>query len=412
MKVTAIGLLAGTAFAALLAATPASAQVTLKVWSIDGANQPGIADTLSKEFDEQNEDIVVEYRVLQFDELVTESTRAIATGQAPDIISFDNPDFALFSSRGAMLDITDRVANSSVIKTDTYYAGPLNSVTWDGKLYGLPKYTDTIGLFYNKDMFRAKGLDPDNPPKTWDELLEAARKLNDPAAGVYGITFSARGNEEGTFQFLPWIQMSGGDYTKVNGPGAVKALELWKTFLDEKLASQDVLSVGQWDSTGFFNSGAAAMAISGPWELNRMSTDAKFDWGVALLPTETEGGQRASALGGFDWGITAQTKHPDEAFRFLEFMYSQEHRFFPEFSSIPARSDIALPETGVPLKDAALKVFQEQLKYAAPRGPHPEWQKISKAIYDAMQAALTGQMPAQQALDQAQSTIEGIVGAS
>lgn len=412
MKLLTYALLGSVAAGAIAMTTPAMAQVTLRVWSIDGANAPGIADTLSKEFDEQNEDIVVEYRVLQFDELVTESTRAIATGQAPDIISFDNPDFALFSSRGAMLDITDLVAASSVIKTASYYAGPLNSVTWDGRLYGLPKYTDTIGLFYNKDMFRAKGLDPNDPPSTWDELLEAARKLNDPAAGVYGITFSARGNEEGTFQFLPWIQMSGGDYTKVNGSGAVRALELWKTFLDEKLASQDVLSVGQWDSTGFFNNGQAAMAISGPWELNRMSQDAKFDWGVALLPTESEGSQRASALGGFDWGITAQTKYPNEAFRLLEYFYSQESRFFPEFSSIPARSDIALPETGVPLKDAALKVFQEQLKYAAPRGPHPEWQKISKAIYDAMQAALTGQMTAQQALDQAQSAIEGIVGAS
>jgi multiple sugar transport system substrate-binding protein len=55
-------------------------------------------------------------------------------------------------------------------------------------------------------------------------------------------------------------------------------------------------------------------------------------------------------------------------------------------------------------------VFQEQLKYARPRGPHPEWQKISKAIYDAIQAAMTGQMTPQQALDQAQATIDQIVG--
>lgn len=410
MRLLKYALLAGVAIGGIAAAAPAMAQVTLKVWSIDGANAPGIADTLSKEFDELNEDIVVEYRVLQFDELVTESMRAIATGQAPDIISLDNPDFALFSSRGGMLDITDRVAASSIIKTDSYYAGPLNSVTWNGRLYGLPKYTDTIGLFYNKDMFRAKGLDPNDPPSTWDELLDAARKLNDPANGVYGITFSARGNEEGTFQFLPWIQMAGGDWSNVNVAGAVKALELWKTLIDEKVASQDVLSVGQWDSTGFFNNGAAAMAISGPWELNRMSTDAKFDWGVALLPTETDGGPRSSALGGFDWGITASTQYPDEAFRLLEYFHSQESRFFPEFSSIPARSDIPLPETGVALKDAALKVFQEQLKYAQPRGPHPEWQKISKAIYDAMQAALTGQMSPKDALDQAQATIKGIIG--
>jgi multiple sugar transport system substrate-binding protein len=410
MKFAKLGLLTGIALGAALVALPALAEpVTLKVWSIDGVQQPGIADTLSKEYDDKNADVVVEYRAIAFDDLVNEALRAFATGQGPDIISFDNPDFAMFSSRGAMLDITDRVKNSTVIKTDAYYKGPINSVTWDGKLFGLPKYTDTIGLFYNKDLFKKAGLDPENPPKTWDELLAAARKLNDPAHNVYGITFSARGNEEGTFQFLPWIQMSGGDYKKVNGPGAVKALELWKTFVDEKLASQDVLSQGQWDSTGTFNAGNAAMAISGPWELNRMSTDAKFDWGVALLPTETDGAPRSSALGGFDWGIMSTTKHPDEAFKLLEYFYSQENRFFPEFSSLPARGDIPLPATGNALKDAALKVFQEQLKYAQPRGPHPDWQKISKAIYDAMQSALTGQQTAQAALDQAQATIETIV---
>lgn len=55
--------------------------------------------------------------------------------------------------------------------------------------------------------------------------------------------------EEGTFQFLPWLQMTGGDYTNVNTPGAVEALTFWKKLLDEKLASPDTLIRGQWDST-------------------------------------------------------------------------------------------------------------------------------------------------------------------
>lgn len=408
MKLKHLGLMAGIALGAMGMAVPAFAQTVIKVWSIDGANSPGIADTLSAEWNAANPDIQIDYRIVPFDDLVNESLRAFATGQAPDIVSFDNPDFALFSSRGAMLDITDRVAASDVIDTSVYFEGPLNSVSWDGKLFGLPKYTDTIALFYNKDLFAKAGIT--EPPKTWSELVDTAAKLTDPANNVYGITFSARAGEEGTFQYLPWIQMAGGGYDNVNVEGAVEALDDWKAMIDAKSASQDVLSLGQWDSTGTFNSGNAAMAISGPWELNRMSTDAKFDWAVALLPTETEGGERSSALGGFNWGIFSSTKHPDEAFKVLEFFVSQDARIFPEFSSLPARSDIALPETGVPLKDAALKVFQEQLKYAQPRGPHPEWQKISKAIYDAMQAALTGQMSAKDALDQAQATIKGITG--
>ena len=408
MKLKHLGLMAGIALGAMSMAAPAMAQVTIKIWSIDGVDRPGIADTFSKEFDEANEDIVVEYRAVPFDDLVNETLRAFATGNAPDIVSFDNPDFALFSSRGAMLDITDRVAASTVINADSYFEGPLNSVTWDGKLFGIPKYTDTIGIFYNKDLFAKAGIT--EPPQTWAQFAEYAEKLTDPANNVYGATFSARAGEEGTFQFLPIIQESGGNYDNVNTAGAAETLELWKKIVDNGWASKDVLSLGQWDSTGTFNSGNAAMAISGPWEIDRMVEDAKFDWGVALLPTIDAGGARSSALGGFDWGIMSTTKHPDEAFRALEYFAAQDHRIFEEFGNLPARNDITLPVTGVALKDAALVVFQDQLQYAQPRGPHPDWQKISKAIYDAMQATLTGQMSAKDALDQAQATIKGITG--
>ncbi|MGO7161540.1 extracellular solute-binding protein, partial [Rhizobium johnstonii] len=185
---------------------------------------------------------------------------------------------------------------------------------------------------------------------------------------------------------------------------------VWKTIMDEKLASPDTLTRGQWDSTGTFNSGNAAMAISGPWELDRMSQEAKFDWGVTLLPVPKEGAERSSAMGDFNWAIFATSKHPAEAFKALEFFASQDDKMFKNFGQLPARSDISIPETGQPLKDAALKVFLEQLKYAKPRGPHPQWPKISKAIQDAIQAALTGQMSPKDALDQAADKIKAVLG--
>ncbi len=336
--------------------------------------------------------------------------RAYATGQAPDIIAVDNPEHALFSSRGAFLDLTDMIAKSTVIKPENYFPGPLKSVEWDGKYFGVPKATNTIALYYNKDMFKAKGLDPSKPPQTWDELVEDARKLTDPAKNVYGLAFSAKANEEGTFQFLPWAQMGGGSYEHINADGAVKALGIWKTIMDEKLASPDTLTRGQWDSTGTFNSGNAAMAISGPWELDRMTQEAKFDWGVTLLPVPKEGAERSSAMGDFNWAIFATSKHPAEAFKALEYFASQDDKMFKNFGQLPARSDISIPETGQPLKDAALKVFLEQLKYAKPRGPHPQWPKISKAIQDAIQAALTGQMSPKDALDQAADKIKAVLG--
>ncbi|WP_411034122.1 ABC transporter substrate-binding protein [Shinella sp. BYT-45] len=382
--------------------------VTISVWSLDRDIQP--APNLIKDYNALNTGIKVEYRQIQFDDVVSEAMRAYSTGQAPDIIAVDNPEHALFASRGAFLDLTDMIAKSEVVKTENYFPGPLASTVWDGRNYGIPKATNTIALYYNKDMFKAKGLDPEKPPQTWDELVEAARKLTDPAANVYGLTFSAKANEEGTFQFLPWAQMAGASYDNINTEGAVRALDTWKTIIDEKLASPDTLTRSQWDSTGTFNSGNAAMAISGPWELDRMVAEAKFDWGVALLPVPEAGAERSSAMGDFNWAIFANTQHPQEAFKVLEYFVSQDERMFKDFGQLPARSDIAIPETGEARKDAALKVFVEQLKYAKPRGPHPEWPKISKAIQDAIQAALTGQMSSKEALDQAAEKIKAVLG--
>jgi multiple sugar transport system substrate-binding protein len=382
--------------------------VTLRLWSLDKDIQP--APNLVKQFNALNNGIKIEYRQIQFDDVVTEAMRAFATGQAPDIITIDNPDHALFASKGAFLDLTKMIATSKVIKPENYFPGPLASVMWNGKYYGVPKATNTIALYYNKDMFKAKGLDPNAPPQTWDELVADARKLTDPAKNVYGLAFSAKASEEGTFQFLPWAQMGGGGYKDINAPGAIKALEIWKTFITDKLASPDSLTRGQWDSTGTFNSGNAAMAISGPWELDRMVKEAKFDWAVALLPVPKLGAERSSAMGDFNWAIFSSTKHPAEAFKALEFFVSQDKDLFKNFGQLPARSDIAIPTTGEPLKDAALKVFIEQMKYAKPRGPSPVWAKVSKAIQDAIQSALTGQMTPKDALDQAAQKIKVVLG--
>ena len=407
MRSTLKSALVGILMAAPIVSVAHAEDVTLALWSID--DQAEGAYIFSKEFSELDNGIKIEYREISFDDLVSEALRAFATGNAPDIIAVDNPEHALFSSRGAFLDITDMIAGSDLIDIDTFFPGPRSSVTWEGRIYGIPKATNTIALYYNKDLFRAAGLDPENPPVTWDELVEHARQLNAPDDNIYGLAFSAKANEEGTFQFLPWAQMAGGGFQAINADGAVEALEIWKSILDEKLASPDTLTRGQWDSTGTFNSGNAAMVISGPWELNRMAAEAKFDWGVTLLPIPAVGAQRSSALGDFNYAIFSTTEHPEEAFKVLEYFNDQSERLVPEFGLLSARSDIGIPDDLEPLKAAAMETFVEQMQYAQVRGPHPEWPVISKAIQDAIQVTLTGQASAKDALDDAQTKIDKVL---
>lgn len=398
-------LLMASVVGCLYASAALAEDVTLTMWTV--ANNAPEA-VFAGEFSEMDNGIKIDVREIKFDDIVAETLRAFATKANPDIIAIDNPNHAAFAAAGAFLDLTPYVEKSDQINVDNYFDGPRASLTWDGKTYGIPRASNTIALYYNKDMFSAAGLDPAAPPTTWDELYEAAKKLTDPDNDVYGIAFSAKASEEGTFQFLPWAQMAGGSYDNINVDGAVAALDLWKKLFDEGLTSPDTLTRGQWDSTGTFNGGNAAMAISGPWELKRMSTDAEFDWGVALLPVPTADAPRASALGDFNLAIFSNTDHADASFKFLEYQDAQVERLWPEFSRMPSQKGIELVATGDAKIDAATPVFVDQLQSARNRGPHPSWPKISKAIQNAMQIALTGQKSSADALSDAAATIAKI----
>lgn len=381
----------------------ALADQVIEFWTPDAEGQ--FSYVMAAEFMAQNPDITINLKTVNFNDMVTDLQRAVATGQAPDMSYVDNPDTVLFSSAGVLTDLTPYFENSSIVDAADIFPGPLQSVSWEGGIYGIPRGSNTIALFYNADMFRANGLDPDMPPQTWDELYEAAKALNDPENDVYGLAFAAVASEEGTFQFLPFLQAAGGSYDQIGGEPGEMALSYWTRFLDEGLVSQDALIRGQWDATGTFNSQNTAMSISGPWELPRMSEDADFDFRVAVLPAATEGGPRASALGEGNHVIFEGSENADAAFQFMEYMYSQMPRVWNEFGYLPA-SQVEVENPNWP---EAYQVFVDQMAWARSRGPHPQWAQISKAHQDAIQNALTGRMSAEEAAATAQSQIDAIL---
>ena len=403
LKRLLIGLACTAAMGSTLGPAAQAAPVTLHVWTIDFQNQ--YMFPLAQAFEKLHPDIMIDVKHVQFSDMTNDLARASITGDAPDVSYIDNPYIDLFRSRGLLLNLTPMLTQSKVIDLARFYPGPLAAVKYGDAVYGIPRGANTLALYYNADMFKAAGLDPDKPPQTWAELLADAKRLTDPAKHVYGIAFSAVASEEGTFQFMPWIQMAGGDYNKLNTPGDVKALEFWQTLIDEKLASPDTLVRSQYDSTATFNAGDAAMAISGPWELPRMSTDAKFDYRVALLPTMTQGSPRVSALGEGDNVILKQSKHPQQAFEFLEFLASQMPHVWNDDGFLPVEP----VQVDHPKWPADYAIFLEALKTARVRGPTPQWADISQAIQAAIQSALTHQATAQQALDTAQSQVQSIL---
>ena len=280
---------------ALSSLSAASFAATLSVWAVDEPDN--YTEKMAREFAKLHPDVQLQVRKVGFSALNDEAMRAVMSGNGPDVIPVDNPNTAMFASRNTLLDLTPYLAKSKVIDVKQIFPGPLKNATWNGKVYAIPRGANTLALYYNEDLFKAAGLDPNKPPQSWDELYAYAKKLTNPQKKVYGIAFSAVGDEEGVFQFLPFIQATGADWDKLNDPGAARAAGFWQKLLDEKLASPDTLSHRQSEAAATFINGNAAMDINGPWELMAVDKGAKFKWRVALLPPEKAGGTRASALG-------------------------------------------------------------------------------------------------------------------
>ena len=133
-----------------------------------------------KSFNETQTAYRIDARLVPANQLVAELIKAIATGSVPDLVTLDNPFVASFSAQGSLLDLTDRVGRSKLIKPDVYFKGPWASGIWKSRIFAVPRDANTLALCYNADMFRAKGLDPAEPPKTWSELTADAAKLKDP----------------------------------------------------------------------------------------------------------------------------------------------------------------------------------------------------------------------------------------
>ena len=166
-----------------------------------------------------------------------------------------------------------------------YYEGPVASCTYDGKLYGVPFGVNCLALFYNEDLLNEAGLEV---PTTWSELQSAAEQLSDGTR--YGFAFSSLQNEEGTFNFMPYVWSDGADYTNFNSDEGVAALTFAQELVSSGAMSKECINWTQGDVMNQFISGNVAMMVNGCWQIPTMRSEVPdMNWGVSLIPMADDG---------------------------------------------------------------------------------------------------------------------------
>lgn len=381
---------------------------TLALWHVFNLETEAYMREGVRTWNAANPNVRIEERIIPFAQYRTELVRAIATGDVPDLCVIDNPDTPSFAAQNQLTDLSARVAASARIKGERYLPGPWSTTQWRGRTVGVPRDSNTLGVYINHEMFRAAGLDPARPPATWAELAEAARRLTSADGRVVGIMFSARAAEDATFQWLPFLWQAGADIDRLDSPEATAALQLWVDLVSSGSASRDVLTVSQSEGTNRLISGNAAMAISGPWDTPRVAAQARFEWSVALLPVRGTGEPvRASALGGWNWAIPQGSRNVDAAWQVIEHM-SREEIMSASWQSgrLAPRTDVTVANPAFPQAFAA---YSEQMKSARARGPHPRWPDLSRPVQQAIQQALAGQATPEAALRTAAAAVRPIL---
>jgi multiple sugar transport system substrate-binding protein len=368
---------------------------TITLWFyMENKMQQEVLDGLIQRFNGSQTGIVAQSRYIPFADFKKQLSIGATASELPDIVIIDNPDHASYAAMGIFADISGK------IDTSQYYDGPLASCSLNGKLYGVPFGSNCIALFYNKDILAAAGR---SVPATWDELRVTAKALT--ANRVSGIAFSSLQNEEGTFNFLPWLWSTGTDSFQINNPQGIKALTFVGDLVNDGSMPREAINWTQMDVKNQFVSGNIAMMINGLWQVPTMREEApNLNWDVAVIPRDA---RFATGMGGENWAVI-NNENTAASLEFIKWITSPDvvKSYVDRFGYIAPRKDVAAGQFS---GDVIGKKFADMMQYALPRGPHARWPEISDAISLAFNEVITKKGTPAQAAAKAQATIDDIV---
>jgi sn-glycerol 3-phosphate transport system substrate-binding protein len=419
--------LAGTAaLASATIAKPALAQGTTEVsffYPIAvGGPITKIIDGYAAEFEKANPSVKIKPIYSgTYQESITKALTAHKSGTPPVISVLLSTDMFTLIDEEAIVPIDPFLkADDDKKWLASFFPGFMENSQTGGKTWGVPFQRSTIVLYYNKDMFKEAGLDPEKPPATWAEQAAFAEKLTkrDGAGNVtqWGIQIPSSGFPYWLFQALvieagATLANPAGDRTFYDKPEVIEALQYWVDLARKQKVHPP--GIVEWGTTpkDFFERKVAMMWTT-TGNLTNVRTNAKFPFGVAMLPSHK---RRGSPTGGGNFYISKKASAAEQqaAFGFIKWATTPERaaQWSIDTGYVAVRPDAydtdAMKKYLADFPPAA--VARDQLKFAAAELSTHENQRVTKALNDGLQAALTGTKTPEQAMKDAQAEAERIL---
>lgn len=389
-----------------------SGPVTVTFWHYwDGTNGQ-VLQSLIDEYESDHPNVTIQAEFVPGSDLGTKLQAAIVARETPTMAIVDLITMPMLTKSGALAPLDEMIAASSVDMSD-YFAGPLVYGERNGHRYSLPVSASNLGLFWNKELFQRAGLNPDVPPRTWEELVTMAQQIKD-RTGAWGYELFTEGGEGTSWQWQVFLWQSGGDILNADlnraifdSPAGVKALDFWASLIND----YEVSTIASW---GLFGRGEAAMVMDGSWMTQFFPMQVDFELGSALFPYPSDG-TPATNMGGEQVFVFAGDDAQEEAaWKFIEWFSSTAVQvewckgtgFMPIKRSVAESTDyVSWVEQERPL----LLPFVQSMEYAKPRPPVETYSQLSDALAEQVVSALYQRMEPEEALSTAANEVDAIL---
>jgi ABC-type glycerol-3-phosphate transport system substrate-binding protein len=384
----------------------ATSQVTINYWHFYGGNFGKLHEQAIAKFNATHPDIHVNSQYIGSswtgrDKLLT----AIAAGTPPDVCMVDDYWIPQLAATGNIVKLGDYISPET--KNDVF---PLfwKSASYKGEIWAMPYASSNLVLYYNKDLFKEAGLDPNKPPRTWEDLVAYAQKLTKDTNGdgqidQWGLMMPTLAVKGVIYYYLPFLWQNNGDlfnnnYTKCtfDSPEAVKALQ----FMQDLIYKYKVMPSAP-PSKGF-RVGKVAMTYASCARLNSVYRPAvSFEVGVAPLPMN----KKAVTVAGGKYFVAFNTGKLEAVLKFINWMTNTANNLTWSMATgyIPLRQSVIQSRTfqDYLAQDPEAGVAVNQINYTRPRPSIAAYADISRVVGQAIEAALVGRQDPAAALKNA-----------
>jgi multiple sugar transport system substrate-binding protein len=310
------------------ATTSCASNGELTMWERSGGNKQ-MVDMLVEAWNTKNPNCQIKLTYIPHTEMVGKIAQGIASGEVPDLMGMDLIYAPQFEDAQQLVDLTDRISSWPELKTAS--KGHMTVATYEDRLYGVPLYADVSALFYNKDLFKKAGLDPEKPPTSMAEMREYADKITALGGGVTG--YYLPGNCAGCNIFtvgpLMWasgakIEAAGPGDEPLVGDGVKQVLQFTRDMVKAGNVPEGARTENGETFHLQFGSGKLGMMGTGNFNITlARQQNPKMDFGIGLLPGVAPNSS-ASFIGGDLVVVPKGSKRVDDAVNFMKFLLSDE----------------------------------------------------------------------------------------